>query len=199
MTRTWLLVLGALATVGFAVIVLVAIPSLMLVEVPRPPQLEPYTPEQARGRAVYIANGCIYCHTQQVRDPAFTSDVERGWGPRPSVPADYVYDRPNLLGTMRTGPDLLNVGSRLPDANWHLLHLYQPRAVVPWSIMPSFRFLFDVRHADFMGPEVRTLDVAGRFGRDHVPRRDRMPRGLRRRCAKCRRDDWLLRHRHDAR
>lgn len=64
-------------------------------------------------------------------------------GNRPSVPADYVYDSPHLLGTMRTGPDLFNVGSRLPDKKWHLLHLYQPRSLVPWSIMPAFPFLFE--------------------------------------------------------
>jgi len=163
MTRTWLLLLGALATVGFATLVLVAVPSIMLVDVPRPPQLAPYTDAQARGRAVYIANGCIYCHTQQVRDPAFTTDLSRGWGTRASVPADYVYDRPALVGTMRTGPDLLNVGSRLPDANWHLIHLYQPRSVAPWSIMPSFRFLFELQDARYVRPDARVVDIPGRF------------------------------------
>ena len=176
MTRTWLLILGALAAVGFATVILVAIPSLMLVDVPRPPQLEAYTPEQARGRAVYIANGCIYCHTQQVRDAAYTTDVARGWGSRPSVPADYVYDRPNLIGTMRTGPDLLNVGTRLPDANWHLIHLYQPRSVAPWSIMPSFRFLFELRDARYVDPDARVVDVPGRYapppGKVIVPKPD---------------------------
>ena len=163
MTRTWLLILGVLAAVGFATLILVAIPSLLLVDVPRPPQLEAYTPEQARGRAVYIANGCTYCHSQQVRDPAYTTDVDRGWGSRASVPADYVYDRPHLLGTMRTGPDLLNVGSRLPDPNWHLIHLYQPRSVVPWSIMPSFRFLFELQDARYVGADARVVAVRGRY------------------------------------
>lgn len=145
MTRTWLLLLGALASVGFAALVLVAIPQIMLIRVPVPKQLAPYTPVQARGRAIYIENGCLYCHSQQIRDPAFTTDVDRGWGTRATEPADYVYDRPHLLSTMRTGPDLINVGARLPDTNWHLVHLYNPRALVPWSIMPSFRFLFDER------------------------------------------------------
>jgi cytochrome c oxidase cbb3-type subunit 2 len=155
------LLLGALAAVAFATLILVVIPSLMLVGVPRPTQLANYTPRQARGRAVYIANGCIYCHSQQVRDPAYTTDVDRGWGSRASVPADYVYDRPHLVGTMRTGPDLLNVGQRLPDANWHLIHLYQPRSVVPWSIMPSFPFLFDVESSDAVPPGARVVPVAG--------------------------------------
>lgn len=170
MTRTWLLILGALATVMFATLILVVVPSLMLVDVPRPPQLADYTPPQARGRAVYIANGCIYCHSQQVRDAVFTTDVDRGWGTRPSVPADFVFDRPHLVGTMRTGPDLLNVGERLPDANWQLIHLYQPRSVVPWSIMPSFPFLFTLRDSAAVRPGERVVPVAG----PHAPPRGKV-------------------------
>jgi cytochrome c oxidase cbb3-type subunit 2 len=162
MTRTWLLLLGALATVGFATLILVVIPSLMLVDVPRPADLAEYTPSEARGREIYIANGCVYCHSQQVRDPAYTTDVDRGWGSRAAVPADFVYDRPHLVGTMRTGPDLLNVGQRLPDANWHLIHLYQPRAVVPWSIMPSFPFLFELRDSGAVAAGARLVNVPGR-------------------------------------
>jgi len=165
MTRIWLLLLGALATVGFAFIVLVAVPGVMLQDVPRPAELKPYTPEQARGRAVYIANGCIYCHSQQVRDPAFTTDVQRGWGNRATVPADYVYDRPNLLGTMRTGPDLINVGQRLPDVGWQLLHLYNPRTVAPWSIMPAYPYLFAVRDSAAVRPGERVVTVPG----EHAP------------------------------
>ncbi|MEW6612613.1 MAG: cbb3-type cytochrome c oxidase subunit II [Pseudomonadota bacterium] len=144
MSRVLMLLIGALAAVTFAAVVLVAVPKALLAEVKPPPQLKPYTAEQARGRAVYMANGCIYCHTQQIRDPAITTDAQRGWG-RPSVPADYYYDQPHLLGTMRTGPDLFNVGARLPDPQWQLLHLYQPRALVPWSIMPAFPFLFELK------------------------------------------------------
>src|SRR5680860_1836055 len=65
-----------------------------------PPDLKPYTETQQRGRQLYIANGCIYCHSQQPRDPGFApGDRDRGWG-RPSVPGDYAYDQPHLLGTM---------------------------------------------------------------------------------------------------
>lgn len=176
MTRTWLLLLGALATIGFAVIVLVAVPSIMLVEVPHPPQLHPYTAEQQRGRGVYIANGCLYCHSQQVRDEAYTTDVDRGWGSRASVPADFVYDRPHLVGTMRTGPDLLNVGQRLPDPSWHLIHLYQPRAVSPWSIMPSHPFLFVDKDSAALAPGERPLQLPAAYapprGRVIVPTPD---------------------------
>ncbi len=162
MKQTWLLVGGALVVIGFAWMVLVGIPHTMLVRVEAPPGLEPYTESQARGRTVYIRNGCIYCHTQQVRDDAFTSDVARGWGRRPTVPADYVYDRPHLMGTMRTGPDLINVGIRLPDPEWHLIHFYDPRAVVEWSIMPPYRFLFDEVPEEEVGPDDRVVAIPGR-------------------------------------
>jgi cytochrome c oxidase cbb3-type subunit 2 len=62
---------------------------------------------------------------------------------------------------MRTGPDLINVGARLPDPNWHLVHLYNPRAVVPWSIMPSFPFLFEERAVGGVRPGERVVPVQG--------------------------------------
>ncbi|HEY9280081.1 MAG TPA: cbb3-type cytochrome c oxidase subunit II, partial [Eoetvoesiella sp.] len=61
------------------------------------------------------------------------------------VAADYHYDSPPLLGTMRTGPDLFNIGARQPSADWHLGHLFQPRAYVPGSIMPAYRYMFEVK------------------------------------------------------
>ena len=102
-----------------------------------PPEgLKPYSSAELRGRQVYISNGCVYCHSQQPRDRNLGPDAERGWG-RASVPGDYFYDKPHLLGSMRTGPDLFNIGARQPSKDWHLGHLYQPRAFVPGSIMPS--------------------------------------------------------------
>lgn len=161
MTRTWLLVLGVAATISFAVLVLVAIPHGMLMDTDVPDELRRYTASEARGRDVYIANGCVYCHSQQIRDTTFTTDVERGWGNRSTVPGDYAYDEPHLLGTMRTGPDLINVGSRLPDENWHLIHLYDPRAVVDWSIMPAYPFLFDEKDPDDVQPDDFVVPIAG--------------------------------------
>ena len=152
MTRVWLLLVGAFAALSFAIVLLVLVPRAMLTHVEPSPGLEPYTPSQLQGRQVYIANGCVYCHSQQVRDPAFTTDVERGWGSRATVPGDYVYDRPHLLGTSRTGPDLINVGQRLPDRNWQLIHLYDPRALNTWSIMPGFPFLFTEKAPNAVGP-----------------------------------------------
>ncbi len=161
MTRVWLLVFGVVATIGFAAVVLVGIPRVVLLAVPVPEQLEPYGAVERRGREVYIANGCVYCHSQQVRDDAFTTDVQRGWGDRPTVPADYVYDRPHLLGTMRTGPDLINVGIRLPSREWHLIHLYDPRALIEWSIMPAYPFLFEEKAPGEVRPDDVVVPVRG--------------------------------------
>jgi cytochrome c oxidase cbb3-type subunit II len=97
------------------------------------------------GKDVYIEMGCIYCHSQQIRPKGFGADYERGWGDRQTVARDYIFQERVLLGTMRTGPDLANVGSRLPSRDWHLNHLYDPRITSPGSIMPPFPFLFEIR------------------------------------------------------
>ena len=68
-----------------------------------------------------------------------------GWGFRQSVAADYLYDDPIQLGSLRAGPDLANIGVRSPDVSWHLVHLYAPRNMVKDSTMPAFRFLFTLR------------------------------------------------------
>lgn len=98
-----------------------------------------------QGQQVYQELGCIYCHTQQVRRPGFGADDLRGWGERQSVARDYVQQARVLLGTMRTGPDLMNVGARPLNAEWHLKHLLDPQITSPGSIMPPFPFLFEVR------------------------------------------------------
>lgn len=138
------IVVGAMVILAFATALLVLIPYLLLKEIKAPDGLKPYTSEQLAGRQVYIENGCVYCHSQQPRDPSLGPDGKRGWG-RPSVASDYKYDTPHLLGTMRTGPDLFNIGARQPSKDWHLGHLYQPRAYTPGSIMPAYPFLFEVR------------------------------------------------------
>lgn len=135
---------GAMVTFAIAVSALVILPYVQVRDVKAPEGLKPYTSAELRGRASYIANGCVYCHSQQPRSESFAPDAKRGWG-RASVPGDYYYDKPHLLGSMRTGPDLLNIGVRQPSKDWHLGHLYQPRAYVPGSIMPSYPYLFDIK------------------------------------------------------
>jgi cbb3-type cytochrome oxidase cytochrome c subunit len=73
-------------------------------------------------------------------------DIARpGWGVRQSVAADYLYDYPVQLGSLRAGPDLTNIGARAPDLNWQLVHLYAPQALAKNSAMPPFRYLFELR------------------------------------------------------
>lgn len=107
------------------------------------------TAQERAGEQVFIAEGCVACHTQQVR----SVDMDRTWGERAGMAADYatatrqnMWRNPaTLMGTERTGPDLTNVGKRQPSEEWHLLHLYNPRSVVPGSIMPSYPWLFELR------------------------------------------------------
>ncbi len=102
------------------------------------------------GRAVYAANGCVYCHSQQVQSRADGADIDRDWGARRTVARDYLGDRAVYLGNSRLGPDLANIGVR-KDANdpakysenWFYAHLYSPESVVPGSICPPLPFLFD--------------------------------------------------------
>jgi cbb3-type cytochrome c oxidase subunit II len=112
------------------------------------PGMPEMTPAERRGLAVYVAENCAACHTQQVRN----IEMDKTWGARPSVPSDYHYSKermdvwrqsPSLLGSERTGPDLTNVGQRQPGEAWHLLHLYDPRMVVKGSIMPRYGWLFE--------------------------------------------------------
>lgn len=138
------LIAGAMVTLAVATASLVVLPYLQIRQVTAPEGLQPYGEAALRGRQQYIAHGCVYCHSQQPRAPAQAPDAQRGWG-RASVAADYVYDQPHLLGTMRTGPDLFNIGARQPSEDWHLGHLYQPRAYVEDSSMPSYPFLFEVK------------------------------------------------------
>ena len=147
------LIAGALAIVTFSIVALVVMPYFLTRQTAQPVKPAPYTTAQQAGRAVYIANGCIYCHSQQPRDPSIAPDQQRGWG-RPSVPADYVHDQPHLLGTMRTGPDLFNIAVRQPSRDWHLGHLYQPRAYMAQSIMPAYPFFFEERTGTAQAGEV---------------------------------------------
>ena len=98
--------------------------------------LEPYTPLQLAGRDIYIREGCVGCHSQMVRP--FRAETER-YG-HYSVAGEFIYDRPFLWGSKRTGPDLHRVGGRYSD-EWHRVHLINPRDVVPQSIMPSYPWL----------------------------------------------------------
>ncbi|WP_269499729.1 cbb3-type cytochrome c oxidase subunit II [Castellaniella sp. S9] len=142
------LLVGAMVTLSLATSAMIVVPFLQLKNEPPPAELKPYTSQEVRGRQVYQAHACIACHTQQPSTTgAGIADASRGWG-RASVAADYFYDDPPLLGTMRTGPDLFNIGVRQPSVDWHLGHLFQPRAYTPGSNMPAYPFLFEVKNPD---------------------------------------------------
>lgn len=98
--------------------------------------LEPYAPLQLVGRDIYIREGCSVCHSQMIRP--FRAETER-YG-HYSVAGEFIYDRPFLWGSKRTGPDLHRVGGRYSD-EWHRVHLINPRDVVPESIMPGYPWL----------------------------------------------------------
>jgi len=97
-----------------------------------------YTEKEARGRSIYIREGCWYCHSQFVRP--VTGETRR-WGPV-SQAGEYAFDTPHLFSTRRIGPDLTRVGLKYSD-EWHAAHFWDPRLVVPDSIMPRFWGLFE--------------------------------------------------------
>ena len=98
--------------------------------------LKPYSALRLEGRDIYIREGCHTCHSQMIRP--FRAETER-YG-HYSVAGEFVYDRPFLWGSKRTGPDLHRVGGRYSD-EWHRVHLINPRDVVPESIMPGYPWL----------------------------------------------------------
>ena len=102
--------------------------------------MKPRPALELEGRDVYIANGCVGCHSQMIRP--FRAETER-YG-HYSVAGESVWDHPFLWGSKRTGPDLARVGGRYSD-DWHRAHLYNPRDLVPESIMPAYPFLADTR------------------------------------------------------
>jgi len=95
----------------------------------------PRTALENQGRDIYIANGCIGCHTQYIRPSDWNYTHMRV-----SQAGDYIADSPHLLGSERTGPDLAQEGGMHPD-DWHVAHFTDPRFTRPVSIMPDFSFL----------------------------------------------------------
>ncbi len=115
------LFLGIFGTFAFSWVGLTVIPNWQIGHLN--PQMEedgtdvypqPQSGMVERGGRVYAANGCIYCHSQQIRADYAADDIERKWGDRRSAPRDYIFERQVFLGKMRMGPDLANVGARAP-------------------------------------------------------------------------------------
>ncbi len=142
------------ATVMFLALTLYAalIPAYRAQEDNAPlPNSKPLTEQELAGKAVYVKEGCIACHTQQVRNV----DMDKVWGERPSIASDYARNTrtdiwrntANLMGSERTGPDLTSIGTRQPSKEWNLIHLFNPRSVVGQSIMPAYPWLFEIKES----------------------------------------------------
>ncbi len=151
--------------VFIALSILIAIlPAFTMQKTEPIPEEQPLTANEREGLHVYVSENCMACHTQQVRN----IEMDKMWGSRPSIPSDYFYSKkrldvwrqsPSVLGSERTGPDLTNIGVRQPSEDWHLLHLYNPRAVVSASVMPSYPWLFREVDSSAIGKDDKIVAV----------------------------------------
>ena len=114
------------------IVPLIVVPS----NIPKITSVKPYTPLELEGRDIYIREGCNNCHSQMIRP--FRSEVER-YGEY-SKAGEFIYDRPFLWGSRRTGPDVHRIGGKYND-NWHFNHMFDPRLTSPGSIMPRYPWL----------------------------------------------------------
>jgi cytochrome c oxidase cbb3-type subunit I/II len=145
--------------VGSTIVVLIGgmveiFPMLMVDEnVPKIASVTPYTPLELEGRDLYIREGCLGCHSQMVRP--FRSETER-YGEY-SKSGEFIYDRPFLWGSKRTGPDLHRLGGKYPDS-WHYKHMYDPESMSPGSIMPPYPWLIeDDLNTDYTAAKIKVL------------------------------------------
>ena len=134
------------------------IPTILIKSnVPTISAVKPYTPLELEGRDLYIANGCVGCHSQMIRP--FRSETER-YGEY-SKAGEFVYDRPFLWGSKRTGPDLHRIGGKYPDS-WHYYHMTDPRSMSPGSLMPPYPWMAtnELDNSD-LPAKIRTLQKLG--------------------------------------
>lgn len=153
--------------VGLSILIAI-IPAYQMQETKALPSMQPLTEQEESGLNVYVSENCAACHTQQVRN----IEMDKVWGDRPSLPSDYYYSKkrldfwrqsPSLLGSERTGPDLTNIGKRQAGQEWHLLHLYNPRAVVKQSVMPSYAWMFEEKDPRDIGKNDVTVAVPASY------------------------------------
>lgn len=125
--------------------------------VPKIENVKPYTALELEGRDIYIREGCNTCHTQMIRP--FRSETER-YGDF-SKSGEFIYDRPHLWGSKRTGPDVHRVGKKYPDS-WHYAHMYDPTSMSPGSIMPAYPWIIeDDLDTDYTKAKMRVLKSLG--------------------------------------
>ena len=156
------------------------------------PDMRVYTPLELAGRNIYVSEGCYACHSQMIR--TLRDEVER-YGPY-SLAVEIKYDHPMLWGSKRTGPDLARVGAKYSD-EWHVLHLIDPRAVVPPSVMPSYaRLLRNPLRTDDLANHLKAQRAVGVPYTDEMianARADAYRPGVARRPARRRGDQALRR------
>ena len=152
MNKLTLLFSGIFLTFGSAWVALVAYPAGNLGHLQPLPNEETggVNPPTVSGLAlagqkVYAANGCMECHTQQVRPDPLTTDIAKQLGKRQTVPRDEIREHAPFLGEYRIGQDLTNYGARETDVAAIHRHLYAPTSVTPWSNMPSYSYLYEYR------------------------------------------------------
>jgi cytochrome c oxidase cbb3-type subunit 2 len=123
---------------------------------------DPAAQQIMKGRAIYVREGCWYCHTQQTRTIE-ADTVRSGWrGVKSpvSTPDEFVFDQPHLFGTRRVGPDLSRVGGKY-DRQWHVTHFRNPANLVPGSVMPPFPWIVnDPAELDALVAYVQSLGHA---------------------------------------
>jgi len=125
--------------------------------IPKIASVKPYTPLELAGRDLYIREGCLGCHSQMIRP--FRSETAR-YGEY-SKSGEYIYDRPFLWGSKRTGPDLHREGGKYPDT-WHYNHMYDPLSMSPGSIMPAYPWLIrDKLNVDQIPKKIKVLRTLG--------------------------------------
>lgn len=134
------------------------VPTIMVKSnVPTITTVKPYTPLELEGRDLYIRESCVSCHSQMIRP--FRSEVER-YGEY-SKAGEFVYDRPFLWGSKRTGPDLARIGGKYSD-NWHFNHMWDPQSTSPGSIMPAYKWMItDELNRQKTQAKMRTLVKLG--------------------------------------
>jgi cytochrome c oxidase cbb3-type subunit I/II len=126
------------ATIAVLIGGMVEIFPMLLVDdnVPKIASVQPYTPLELQGRDLYIKEGCVGCHSQMIRP---LRDETKRYGEY-SKSGEFIYDRPFLWGSKRTGPDLHRVGGKYSHS-WHYNHMFEPSAISPGSIMPTYPWM----------------------------------------------------------
>ena len=150
-----LLVSAVLVLIGGLVEI---IPMMMIDDnVPKIASVKPYTPLELEGRDLYIREGCVGCHSQMIRP--FRSETER-YGEY-SKSGEFIYDRPFLWGSKRTGTDLHRVGGKYPDS-WHYNHMMDPTSMAPGSIMPPYPWLHkNDLNTEYTASKIKVLQSLG--------------------------------------